>query len=181
MTLLHIPDGLCFIGTRDPLVTRVACRRKMRRCKTFIRFGICWKCNEQFEFLRAWPGHDGPRLRRWKGSRCTIPLPTRSTKTNSSGTSSSGALVPGLLSAYPELWDFLTVSSLPDGTRRLTGRLSVTCERGVITVSLSDDETNQFVSRSGKSLDDCLKSAEAGMASGELEWAVSKYPTKRKR
>jgi hypothetical protein len=110
-----------------------------------------------------------------------LPLPTRTEKTVTNDGSSSRALIPGLLSNFPGLWEFLTSSQLPDGSKRLTGRMSFSCERGVVTLSLTDDETDQYLSRSGRSMDDALLAAELAYADPDADWAPCRYPSKRKR
>jgi hypothetical protein len=90
-------------------------------------------------------------------------------------------LAPGWLSALPELWAFLSAESYPDGTKRLTGKISFSFGSGCLNVSLTDPTTNLFLTRSGRSMDDMLLGLEDGLANGSLEWKDSKYPSRGRR
>jgi hypothetical protein len=92
----------------------------------------------------------------------------------------SSALAAGPLKPFPELWDFLTTTSMPDGASRQTGRLSVCFESGVLKLSLTDDHTRQYASLSGRSLDDLMAEVELRLADGSLPWRPSTF-TKAKR
>lgn len=105
----------------------------------------------------------------------TVPVPAAG-----SATSSSSALDAGLFKQYPELWDFLTTSILPDGTPRVTGRLSVCFESGVLKLSLTDDHTRQYASLSGRAMDDLLVEVELRLSDGSLPWRASSF-TRGKR
>lgn len=106
----------------------------------------------------------------------TVPAPA-----GGSQSSMSSALDAGLLKGYPELWDFLTTSALPDGSTRLTGRLSVSFESGVLKVSLTDDQTRQYVCMSGRRLDDLLTEIELRLADASLPWKPSFYEPRVKK
>jgi len=110
-----------------------------------------------------------------------LPLPTRQDAAGLKAGSLSGPCAPGLLKPYSELWAFLTTTQLPDGSKRLPGRISFSFARGVLSVSLTDEDTGLFVCRSGKVLDDVLLVLESGLAASELDWGVSKYPSRGKR
>jgi hypothetical protein len=141
----------------------------------------CWLCEEGFRcgpwsqlqmFLNmTFDGKVGGPL----------VLPRKSLSPNAGQSSSSSALITGLLSPYPELWAFLTASAHPDGTKRQTGRMSWSCERGCVKCSLTDEETNAFVCRSGSSVDELLALLERHLVAGTLEWIPSNQPARRKR
>lgn len=106
----------------------------------------------------------------------TVPVPAAS-----SGSSSSSALAAGPLKQYPELWDFLTTSIMPDGLPRQTGRLSVCFESGVLKLSLTDDHTRQYASLSGRNLDDLLTEVELRLSDGSLPWRPSSFTKGRRK
>lgn len=103
-------------------------------------------------------------------------LPRRTTDSGSKRTSSSAALAAGALKEYSELWTFLTASVFPDGAKRKTGRLSLSCDAGALVLSLNDPESTQYATFQGTSLDDLLLTAEAKMAADEVNWRKSKFP-----
>jgi hypothetical protein len=86
-----------------------------------------------------------------------------------------------MLSAFSELWAFLTLGTFEDGTRRQTGRLSFTCDVDLLGVSLQDDETGQYAYLNGRSLDDLLLEAELRLKEGTMPWRPSRYAGKAKR
>lgn len=121
---------------------------------------LCWWCREY---------HRASEVKGCMG------LPMKKATQGNSTSSTSSVLVPGLLAAFSEIWAFLTATSYPDGSKRRTGRLSLSCESGQLKLSLSDDETAQYICLSSTSLDDALLAAEVGMAEGTLSWRESKY------
>lgn len=106
----------------------------------------------------------------------TVPAPVPG-----SGLSTSSVLDAGLFKQYPELWDFLTTSVLPDGALRLTGRLSVCFESGVLKLSLTDDHTRQYASLSGRAMDDLLAEVELRLSDGSLPWRPSSFTKGRRK
>jgi len=106
----------------------------------------------------------------------TVPVPA-----GNSGSSTSSVLDAGLFKQYPELWDFLTTSTLPDGASRQTGRLSVCFESGVLKLSLTDDHTRQYASLSGRAMDDLLTEVELRLSDGSLPWRPSSFTKGRRK
>jgi hypothetical protein len=108
-------------------------------------------------------------------------FPTVSAGASDSPSSTSSALVAGPLKGLPELWDFLTTSLLPDGSSRLTGRLSLCFESGVCKLSLTDDQTRQYASLAGRNLDDLFAEVELRLADGSLPWRASNFTKARRK
>ncbi len=104
-----------------------------------------------------------------------MSLPERRATAEPSALSTSNSLAAGLLSQYSELWAFLTQTSYPDGRRRQTGRLSLSCESSGLRMSLTDEQTGLYASLTSRSLDDLLLAIETGMAANDLPWRESKY------
>jgi hypothetical protein len=90
-------------------------------------------------------------------------------------------LVAGPLEQYSELWAFLTRTAFEDGQRRLTGKISLSCESGLLGLLLSDSETGSYTFLNGSNLTDMLTEVEIRLDEGTVTWKTSKYPpTKRK-
>ncbi len=119
---------------------------------------------------------------RWgeKGNPC-MGFPTASVVAGLSQSSTSSALDAGPLKNLPEIWDFLTTTSMTDGTARLTGRLSLCFESGSLKLSLTDDQTRLYVSLSGKRLDDLLAEVDLRLADGSLPWKLSNFEPRGKK
>lgn len=109
-----------------------------------------------------------------------MALPEKRATAESSTSSTSSALDAGLLSQYTELWVFLTSPSYPDGRKRLTGRLLLTCESGLLGLSLQDDQTGQYAFLNGRSVNSLLEEVELRLSDGSLAWKPSRYKSSRK-
>ncbi len=112
-------------------------------------------------------------------NKCMV-LPRKTAAVEGSQSSTSNALDAGQWKLFPELWEFLTASVFPDGASRRTGRLSVSFESGAIRLSLTDDETGQYASLSGRKLDDLFLDLEVRLAEGSLPWKASRYASRNK-
>jgi hypothetical protein len=126
---------------------------------------LCWWCREH---------HLASEV-----EQC-MSLPMKRASAGNSKSSTSSALVAGLLQPYSELWAFLTARTYPDGTKRLTGRLSLCCDSGGIRLSCTDDQTGLYVSLLGNSVDDVFLAFEAGLAADDLPWRESKFQGRKK-
>lgn len=104
-----------------------------------------------------------------------MALPTRKSSTGGNGSSTSSASVGTLLKPYSELWAFLTARNFPDGSRRQTGRLSLSCDSGGLVLSCTDTQTGLYCTLKGASLDDLFLAVEAGLAANDLPWRDSKF------
>jgi len=109
-----------------------------------------------------------------------MALPRKAADANGSPSSTSNSLVAGPLSTLPELWGFLTATAYPDGTKRRTGRLSVSFESGMLGLLLTDDETGQYAFLNGRNLDDLLAEAELRLGDGSLSFRPSRFGSRRK-
>jgi hypothetical protein len=104
-----------------------------------------------------------------------MALPRKSAAAGPSPSFTSRLLVAGLLTPFCETWAFLTATTHPDGASRVTGRLSLSCESGQLKLSCTDDETGQYASLTGPSLDDLLLTFETGLEAGTVPWRMSKF------
>ncbi len=111
--------------------------------------------------------------------KCMV-LPRKTAAVESSQSSMSSALDAGQWKLFPELWAFLTTSVFEDGASRRTGRLSVSFESGALRLSLTDEETGQYASLSGRRLDDLFLDLELRLAEGSLPWKASRYASRAK-
>jgi len=107
-------------------------------------------------------------------------LPRKTATADSSGTSTLKPLVAGLLSQYSELWAFMTAETFPDGAKRRTGKISLSCDKGMLGLLLTDDETNAYAFLNGTSLDDLLDEAELRLGDGTLTFRPSKYQSRKR-
>jgi len=110
-----------------------------------------------------------------------MALPRKTAAAGPSGSSTSKPLDAGLLSEYSELWAFLTAVSYPDGTKRRTGRLSLSSESDLLGLLLTDDETGQYAFLNGRSYTDLLMEAELRLSDGTLSWRPSRYGLKGRK
>jgi len=109
-----------------------------------------------------------------------MALPRKSATADSSGTSTSSALAAGLLSEYSELWAFLTATTFPDGSKRQTGKISLSCESGMLGLLLTDAETSSYAFLNGNDVTSLLTEAELRLGDGTLSFRPSKYPGRKK-
>lgn len=107
-------------------------------------------------------------------------LPRKTASADSSGTSTSKSLDAGLLSPFSELWGFLTAMTYPDGVKRRTGRISLSCEKDMLGLLLTDDETSSYAFLNGTSLTELLEEAELRLADGSLSFRPSKYQSRKR-
>ncbi len=111
--------------------------------------------------------------------KCMV-LPRKSATANGSASSTSKPLDAGLLQQYSELWAFLTAETFPDGTKRRSGRISLSFESGLLGLLLTDEETGQYAFLNGRDLDDLLADGELRLADGSLSWRPSRYGSRKK-
>lgn len=132
---------------------------------TFSRI-LCWWC-------RTYHSPDEVKA--------CMALPRRNDSSGASGLSTSKPQVGQLLSQYSELLAFLMLTTWPDGKRRLTGRLSLSCEPTGWKLSAADEESGQYATLTGLTPDDLFLAFEAGLSDGTLPWRASKYQSHRPR
>lgn len=89
--------------------------------------------------------------------------------------SSSSAKIGKLLAEYSEVWEFLTKPSYSDGSKRVTGKISLQSSSAGLTLTLSDPSSSQYCCLTLESLDDLLLAFEVGLRDNSLPWRVSQY------
>jgi len=140
---------------------------KPRDQRPFVRVAIgdilCWWCRERHS----------P-----EGVDECMALPRKVAGAGGSGSSMSNVLDAGLLTPYSELWDFLTATTFPDGTKRRPGKISLSCESGLLGLLLTDCENDQYAFLSGRSPTVLLEEAELRLSDGSLSFKASKYPSR---
>ena len=108
-------------------------------------------------------------------------LPRKTAAADKSGSSSSSVLDAGPLLPYSELWAFLTATSHPDGMKRRTGKISLSCESAMLGLSLQDTETGQYAYLNGLSLSGLLEEVELRLTDGSIPWRTSRYSNGQSR
>jgi hypothetical protein len=109
-----------------------------------------------------------------------MALPRKAATASNSESSTSKQLDAGPLEQYSELWAFLTQTTFPDGVKRLTGKISLSCESGLMGLLLTDTETGSYAFLNGHGVTDLLTEAELRLSDGSLNWRASRYPLKGK-
>lgn len=89
--------------------------------------------------------------------------------------SSSSARIGTLLREYSEIWEFLTKPSYSDGSKRLTGKISLQSSSAGLTLTLLDQTSNQYCCLTLETLDDLLLAFEVGLRDNSLPWRTSQY------
>jgi hypothetical protein len=110
-----------------------------------------------------------------------MALPRKAAPVPGSESSTSSVLAAELLGPYSELWAFLTSRTFPDGTKRLTGKISLSCESGLLGLLLNDSETGSYAFLQGHGVSQLLEEAELRLSDGSLAWRVSKYPARGRK
>ncbi len=121
----------------------------------------------------------GRLLWRVEELKCQMLRPTTST----SAIGSSGSVVNRceLLSAFSELWEFLTKASYSDGTPRQTGQMSLKLGSGGLQVTLTDPTSATYCCQTASSLQDAFLALEIGLKDNSLGWRPSGYAKEAKR
>lgn len=109
------------------------------------------------------------------------PLPTQQTKESLRSTSGSSAKPSTTFDGFPELWAFLTSTLGPDGQPRQPGRVSLSWDAGLWSLSLNDPSTGLYASLSSQALDDLVLMVEARLSESTVPWKLSKYVPKARR
>jgi len=79
-------------------------------------------------------------------------------------------LDPGYLSAYPRLWEFLTVGVYEDGGKRLLPTLMLFLHDGRPTMALNDRDQECTAFVSGEAVGGLLDALERGLEADSLSW-----------
>jgi hypothetical protein len=121
---------------------------------------LCWWCREY---------HSPAEV------EACMALPRKVAGQNGAPSSTSSALEKGLFEQFSELWEFLQASSYSDGTKRRTGRISLSCDAGLLSLILTDVETGQYACLTGRNPSGLFEEAELRLADGSLSWRPSRF------
>jgi hypothetical protein len=110
-----------------------------------------------------------------------MKIPERRVESQNGTGSSSSALDAGPLTPLLELWAFLTATASEDGAKRQTGKLSLSCESGMLAATLNDPSTGQYCCLEGQDLATLLTKLDDGLKTGFLPWRASRFAGKGKR
>ena len=128
---------------------------------------VCPQCN---------PARDADERR---VSLC--PLPTKATADSLASSSGSNVTRSSTFASFPELWAFLTCYESPDGGKRQGGKLSLSCERGLWSLALTDPSTSLYACLNAPSLDDLILMVESRLAESTMPWRPSNFTPKGRR
>lgn len=138
---------------------------------------VCpWLTVELWRCPRCGPG--------WVNQESAVivcPLPTKATAESLASSSGSNVQRSTTFDSFPELWAFLTCYVSPDGSKRQGGKLSLSCERGLWTLALTDPSTSLYACLNAPSLDDLVLMVEARLSESTMPWRPSNYSPKGKR
>lgn len=109
------------------------------------------------------------------------PLPTKQTRESLDTSCGSTAKPSSTFDSFPELWAFLTSSLFPDGTKRQTGKMSLSFDSGIWSLVLTDLHTQLYACLNAPSVDDLILMAEARLAESTMPWRASNYGPKGRR
>lgn len=76
-------------------------------------------------------------------------------------------------SLMPAVHEFLTLTTLPDGSSRQVATLIVFADAGAIKVCLSDRQTGRSLWATADTLDDALGALDEAIQAGTADWRVS--------
>jgi hypothetical protein len=109
------------------------------------------------------------------------PLPTKATADSLASSSGSNVTRSSTFASFPELWAFLTCYESPDGGKRQGGKLSLSCERGLWSLALTDPSTSLYACLNAPSLDDLILMVESRLSESTMPWRPSNYTPKGRR
>jgi hypothetical protein len=130
------------------------------------------------------------RVKVWRCDRCELawlvkksevlvcPLPTSADRARLNMSSGSSVQMPTMFATFPEIWGFLTCPSAPDGSKRQMGRLSLSFEGTLWTISLNDPTTGLYAALTSQDIEGLILMVESRFADGTMPWKVSKYQAK---
>lgn len=87
---------------------------------------------------------------------------------------------PESVQRYPALFEFLTMTAWEDGTKRKTGKLSISVVDARWVTCIVDNEHNRMGFLSGDTFDDLLATLERKLSTDMVEWRPCKDWTKKK-
>src|SRR4029077_2594171 len=96
-------------------------------------------------------------------------------ESNSSGISSLSMTAAGTwLAPFPSIWEFLTLSTWPDGSSRFTGTLLLFLDGGSLKCCLKDKNGPRTAFASGPDPDTLFLAVEEGLAGNTLDWRMDR-------
>jgi hypothetical protein len=107
------------------------------------------------------------------------PLPTKATRESLNGSSGSDVKRSAMFDSFPEIWQFLTCLTAPDGSTRQPGTVSLSLNGGIWNLALNDPATGLYAALSCQTIDDLILMVEARLSEGTMPWKVSKYPPRK--
>jgi hypothetical protein len=114
--------------------------------------------------------------RHWRTKELTcMVLARREKREGSSGNSFEPAAPGKVLSGFPNVLEFLSMTSWPDGAPRIVGTLTITSEAGSWKCTVKDRDSLGVAFVTAETPDALLKALEAGLGTGKLEWRDDKF------
>jgi len=100
----------------------------------------------------------------------------RPPKVTGSGVASQAIARPGkLLSGWPNVLAFLSLTSWPDGSQRKTGEITLGTENGLWKARIKDPEGIRVAFYAADTVDDLLSQLDERLESDRLEWRLDGY------
>lgn len=90
-------------------------------------------------------------------------------------------MADGFAAAYPSLWEMISSSSWPDGSRRVPSTLLMFVDDGTVKACLNDRDQGLTAWASGCGFHACLDALERGLTEDRLEWRAPVGSAKRKK
>jgi len=117
---------------------------------------------------------------RWRVEQLCMALAKPMAAGGQNGSSRCAAHPGELLKPFSELWEFLSKEAYSDGSKRMTGTISLKCTSSGISVTLTDPTSATYCCQSGDSLDDVFLALEIGLREGTLPWRPSGFAKAKK-
>lgn len=94
---------------------------------------------------------------------------------NGSSIGQSEKVGPGkVLTGWPNVLDFLSMSTWDDGSSRTLGTIRIFVEEGRWKLALNDPGNGRYAFLSGETPEDVLSAADDGLGDDTLDWRASK-------
>lgn len=109
-----------------------------------------------------------------------MPLQKHPKPTTGGGTlNGTGRVAVGVLASFPTVSEFLLNSKYSDGSRRLTGTVTLCGDLGELKARVNDKDRSLVAFISGESLEAILGVLEKGIQDDQLDWREDKYAGKK--
>jgi len=110
-----------------------------------------------------------------------MKLPRKNAAVAGSESSTLKSSDAGPLSPFSAILAWLSQTCFEDGTRRQTGRLTLSFESGMWGLSFVDTESQQYAFLEGRNLEEMLLIADDKLDKDMMPWRASKWAPKGKR